>query len=105
MKSSEQKIRHCFFVFVDLEKVFDRVPREVISFALRPNGAPAYLVDGVMSRYKGCKTAVSVDGEQSSSFSVKVGVYHESALSPLLFIMVIDVLTRFEEWFVNGVVV
>ena len=46
-----------------------------------------------MYPYKGCKTAVSVDGELSSSFSVKVGVQHGSDLSPLLFIMVMDVLT------------
>ena len=47
-----------------------------------------------MSLYKGCKTAVSVDGEKSSSFSVKVGVHQGSALSPLLFIMVMDVLAE-----------
>ena len=47
-----------------------------------------------MSLYKGCKTAVSVDGELSSSFSVKVGVHQGSALSPLLFIVVMDVLTE-----------
>ena len=46
-----------------------------------------------LSLYKGCKTAVSVVGELSSSFSVKVGVHQGSALSPLLFIMVMDVLT------------
>ena len=37
---------------------------------------------------------VSVDGEPSSSFSVKVDVHQGSALSPLLFIMVMDVLTE-----------
>ena len=47
-----------------------------------------------MSLYKGCKTAVSVDGELSSSFSVKVGVRQGSALSLLLFIMVMNVLTE-----------
>ena len=81
-----------FFVFDDLEKTFDQVPREVIHFALRRKGALEYLANGVMSPYKGCKTAVSVDGELSSSFSVKVGVHEGSAFSPLLFIMVMDVL-------------
>ena len=47
-----------------------------------------------MSLYKGCKTAASVDGELSSSFSVKVFVHQGSVLSPLLFIMVMDVLTE-----------
>ena len=83
-----------FFVFVDLEIPFDRVPREVICFTSRWKSVPEYLVNGVMSLYKGCKTAVSVDGELSSSFSVKVGVHQGSALSPLLFIMVMDILTE-----------
>ena len=47
-----------------------------------------------MSLYKGYKTAFSVDRELSSSFSEKVGVHQGSALSPLLFIMVMDVLTE-----------
>ena len=84
------KNKKLFFVFDDL----DRVPREVIHFALRWKGVPEYLVNGVISLYKGCKTAVLVDGELSSSFSVKVGVHQGSALTPLLFIMVMDLLTE-----------
>ena len=70
------------------------MPREVIRFALTRKGVPEYLINGIMSLYKGCKTAVSVDGELSSSFSVKVRVQQGSALSPLLLIMVMDVLTE-----------
>ena len=35
-----------FFIFVDLEKAFDRVPRKVICFASRRKGVPDYLVNG-----------------------------------------------------------
>ena len=67
---------------------------EVIRFSFRRKDGPEYLVGGVMSLYKDCKTAVSVDGELSSSFSVRVRVHQGSALNPLLFIMVMDVLTE-----------
>ena len=82
------------FIFVNLEKTFDRVPREVLPLVLRLKGVHEYLVNGVMSLYKGCQTAVSVDRELSSSFSVKVGLHERSALSPFLFIMVMDVMTK-----------
>ena len=94
MEKFRAKSKKLFFVFVDLEKAFDLVPREVIRFALRQKGVPEYVVNGVMSLYEGCKTAILVDGELSSSFSVKVGVHQGSTLSPLLFIMVMDVLTE-----------
>ena len=47
-----------------------------------------------MFLYNGYKTAVSIDRELSTSFSLKVGVHQGSALSPFLFIMVMDVLTE-----------
>ena len=49
-----------FFIFADLEKVFDWVAREVIFFALRQKSVPEYLVNAVLSLYKGCKTALPV---------------------------------------------
>ena len=42
-----------------------------------------------MSLYQDCKTTVSVEGELSDSFSVKIKVYQESALGPLLFAIAI----------------
>ena len=58
---------------------FDWVPRDVVFYALRQKGVTKDLVDGVISLFKCCKTAVSVDGELSSSFSVKVDVLQGSA--------------------------
>ena len=83
-----------FFIFVDLEKAFDLMHREVLCFNVRLKGVQEYLVNEAMSLYKGCETAVSVDGELSSSFSVKVGVHQGSVLSPISLIMVMDVLTE-----------
>jgi len=43
---------------VDLEKAFDRVPREVISWAMRKLGVEEWLVSVVMSVYTDAKTVV-----------------------------------------------
>ena len=44
-----------YFGFVDLEKAFDRVPREVISWAMCKLGVEEWLVSAVMSMYIGAK--------------------------------------------------
>ena len=48
----------------------------------------------MMSLYEGSKTNVNVLFEVSEEFSVAVGVHHESALSPLFFAIVVDVVTE-----------
>ena len=46
------KTKKLLFIFVDQEKAFDRVPRDVTRFDLRQKGVPEYLVDSVMSLQK-----------------------------------------------------
>ena len=41
------KNKKLVFIFVDLEKAFDQVPREVIRFALRRKGVSEHLVNGL----------------------------------------------------------
>ena len=55
------KGKKLYFGFVDLEKAFDRVPREVISWAMRKLGVEEWLVSAVMSMYTGAK-----NGRQNS---------------------------------------
>ena len=43
------KGKKLYFGFVDLEKAFDRVPREVISWAMRKLGVEEWLLSAVMS--------------------------------------------------------
>ena len=59
----------------------------------RIKGITKYLVNGVMSLCKGCKTAVSIERESPNSFSVEVGFHSGSALKPTSFVIVMDVLT------------
>ena len=64
------KGKNLFYVFVDLEKAFDRLPQKVIWYALRKRGVPEYLVQGMISLDSGCETAVSIDGKLYDFFLV-----------------------------------
>jgi len=79
---------------VDLEKAFDRVPREVIQWAMRKLGVEEWLVSPVMSVYTGAKTVVRTVNGNSSGFEVKVRMRQGSALSPLLFVIVTEAISR-----------
>ena len=80
--------------FVDLEKAFDRVPRDVIWWAMRKLGIDEWLVRLVQSMYKDVRSRVRVGSGYSEEFGVKVGVHQGSVLSPLLFIIVLEALSR-----------
>lgn len=88
------KKRKLYFIFVDLEKAFDRVPREVVQWSMRKLLVEEWIVRVVMAMYDGSRTSVRVDGTQSEEFVVKVGVHQGSVLSPLLFIMVLEALSQ-----------
>ena len=80
--------------FVDLEKAFDRVPREVVWWALRYLGVDEWIVSVIKTMYEDATTEVRINGKSSRGFRVQVGVHQGSVLSPLLFIIVLEALSR-----------
>ena len=82
-----------YMAFVDLEKAFDCVPRKVIWWALRKLGVE-WIVQLVQGMYANARSRVCVGEGFSKEFEVKVGVHEGSVLSPLLFIIVLEALSR-----------
>ena len=80
-------------MFVDLENAFDRVPRRVMQWALK-KGLPEIVVTALMSLYVGLKTKVEAGSQFLKQFYVAVGVHQRSVLSPLLFAIVLNVVTE-----------
>ena len=85
--------KRLYMAFVDLEKVFDRVPRKVIWWALRKLGVEEWIVRLVQGMYANAWSCVCVGEGYSEEFEVKVGVHQGSVLSPLLFIIVLEALS------------
>jgi len=54
-ESFRAKGKYLYFGSVDLDKAFDRIPREVIRWAMRKLGVEEWLVSAIMTMYTGAK--------------------------------------------------
>ena len=90
----QKKDKKLYMCFVDMEKAFDRVPRKVMEWAMRKKDLSEVIARAVMSLHDSAKTRVRVGSAYSEEFEVKVGVNQGSVLSPLLFAIVVDVITE-----------
>jgi len=83
-----------WMAFVDLAMAFDRVPRGILWWALREVEVEEWLIKVIQSMYDGATTSVKLAIGDSKPFDVKVGVHQGSVLSPLLFIIALEALSR-----------
>ena len=88
------KKKELFLTFVDLEKAFDRVPREAIRWALRRQKVPERLIALVMALYSNARSRVRTLAGTSDEFGIGMGVHQGSAPGPLLFVVVMQEATR-----------
>ncbi|KAK3563811.1 hypothetical protein QTP86_000690, partial [Hemibagrus guttatus] len=87
-----QRELHC--VFVDLEKAYDRVPREELWYCMRKSGVAEKYVRVVQDMYERSRTVVRCAVGQTEEFNVEVGLHQGSALSPFLFAILMDQLSE-----------
>ncbi|KAK3560803.1 hypothetical protein QTP86_019503, partial [Hemibagrus guttatus] len=78
----------------NLEKAYDRVPREELWYCMRKSGVAEKYVRVVQDMYERSRTVVRCAVGQTEEFKVDVGLHQGSALSPFLFSMVMDQLSE-----------
>ena len=87
------KKKDLHIVFIDLEKAYDRVSREVLWSCLEAKGITGTYIRVIKDIYEETLTSVNIPGGDSEYFQVQVGLHQGSALSPFLFTAILDALT------------
>ena len=89
--TERQKVVHC--AFVDLEKAYNRMPREGLRECLRLAKTSECYIRIIKDMYDEA-TTVRIAADLTEEFKVGVGLHQGSALSPFLFTIIMDKLTK-----------
>jgi hypothetical protein len=88
----EQKDLH--MAFIDWEKAYDKIPRNLMWWALDKHKVPTKYVTLIKDMYDKVVTSVRTTDGDTNVFPINIGLHQVSALSPYLFALVIDEVTR-----------
>ena len=83
---------HC--AFIDLEKVYDRAPRDQLRECLQLAETSECYIRIIKDMYYGATTTVRNAAGLTEEFKVGVGLHQGSAPSPFFFAIIIDKLTE-----------
>ena len=83
-----------FLAFIDFEKAFDSVDREAMWQILQHYGVPGKIINIIQCLYSDFACQVIHDGSLTEPFQVRTGVRQGCLPSPILFLVVLDWVTR-----------
>ena len=81
-------------VFIDLEKAYERLPRDVLWWVSNKKVVPFKYVSIIKDMYEGVVTNVITCGGLTDEFMITIEVHQGSNLNHFLFVIVMDEITK-----------
>jgi hypothetical protein len=81
-------------VLIGLEKSYDKVPRNVMWWALQKHKVSTKHITLIKDIYDNIVTSVQTSDGDTNDFPITIGLHQGLALSPYLFSLVMDEVTR-----------
>jgi Reverse transcriptase (RNA-dependent DNA polymerase) len=81
-------------IFIDLEKTYNKIPRNIMWWALKRKLVPTKYVTLIKDMYTNVVTCVKACDGESDIFSIKIGLHQGLVLSPYIFTVVMDEITK-----------
>jgi hypothetical protein len=92
MKRCRQQKKDMHMIFIDLKKAYDKVPRNVMWWALHK--VSSKYITLINDMYDNVVTSVRTSDGDTNDFPINIGLNQGSALSSYLFTLVMDEVTR-----------
>jgi hypothetical protein len=93
MERYKEQKKDLHMVFIDLEKAYDKIPRNVLWWALEKHKVPAKYITLIKDMYDNVVTSVRTSAGDTDDFPIKIRLHQGLALSPYLFDLVMDEVT------------
>jgi hypothetical protein len=81
-------------ISIDLKKAYDKVRRNVMWSALQKHKVSSKYITLIKDMYDNVVTCVWTSDRDTNDFPINIGLHQGSALSPYLFALVMDEVTR-----------
>jgi hypothetical protein len=94
MERCRKQKKDMYMVFIDLEKAYDKVPRNVMWWALQKHNVSTKYITLIKDMYDNVVTSVRISDGDTNDFPIDIGLHQWSALSPYLFALVMHEVTR-----------
>jgi hypothetical protein len=94
METCREQKKDMHMVFIDVEKAYDKVPMNIMWWALQKHKVSSKYITLIKDMYDNVVTSVRTSNVDTNDFSINIGLYQWSGLSPYLFALVMDKVTR-----------